>query len=516
MVLCRGDSTIPRLTAACIVSALLIGHSSAHDFFQIQVVDEETGRGVPLVEVTTVNGIRHWTDSAGIVAFHEPGLMNRDVFFSIKSHGYEFPKDGFGFRGKPLKTTPGDHAVLRIRRLNIAERLYRVTGEGIYRDSVLLGQPVPLREPLLNGQVLGSDSVQTAVFRNRIYWFWGDTNRPGYPLGNFKVPGATSLLPGDGGLDPERGINLDYFTDEHGFAKKTIPWKGTGPTWISGLVTISDSGNEQLFAHYQDIQGGGMSFKASGQGLAEFNDEAKIFRRVAEFPMDGPFPEGAHSLMLDEEGETYIYFCTPYPLVRVRATRDALADLSQYEAYTCLRQGTRRDDCQIDRDDAGRVRWNWKRDTDTIGPQDQERLIKRKVLDREDAALTLRDAETGDVVVAHRGTVAYNDFRKRWIMIFCQIGGTSPLGEIWYAEADALTGPWRHARKIVSHNRYSFYNPRHHPMFDADGGRIVYFEATYTAAFSGNPEKTPRYDYNQIMYRLNLEAPRLANSILPN
>ena len=46
-----------------------------------------------------------------------------------------------------------------IRRLNIARRLYRVTGGGIYRDSVLTGDPVPIREPLLNGQVLGQDSV---------------------------------------------------------------------------------------------------------------------------------------------------------------------------------------------------------------------------------------------------------------------------------------------------------------------------------------------------------------------
>jgi hypothetical protein len=68
------------------------GRTTAEDYFQIQIVDEATGRGVPLVEVTTVHGIRMWTDSAGIVAFHEPGLMDRDVFFSIKSHGYEFAR----------------------------------------------------------------------------------------------------------------------------------------------------------------------------------------------------------------------------------------------------------------------------------------------------------------------------------------------------------------------------------------------------------------------------------------
>ena len=47
-------------------------------------------------------------------------------------------------------------------------------------------------------------------------------------------------------------------------------------------------------------------------------------------------------------------------------------------------------------------------------------------------------------------------------------------------------------------------------MFDKDGGRVIYFEGTYTHTFSGNPEPTPRYDYNQIMYRLDLADPRLA------
>ena len=44
-------------------------------YFKIQVVDRQTGRGVPLVELRTTNNIRYFTDSHGIVAFYEPGLM---------------------------------------------------------------------------------------------------------------------------------------------------------------------------------------------------------------------------------------------------------------------------------------------------------------------------------------------------------------------------------------------------------------------------------------------------------
>jgi hypothetical protein len=95
-------------------------------------------------------------------------------------------------------------------------------------------------------------------------------------------------------------------------------------------------------------------------------------------------------------------------------------------------------------------------------------------------------------------------------MIVEQSQGTSPLGELWYAEAAAPTGPWVYARKIVTHNKYSFYNPKQHSMFDADGGRTIYFEGTYSTFFSGNDHPTPRYDYNQVMYSLNLDDPRVA------
>ena len=57
----------------------------------------------------TVNDMRLVTDSNGLAAFDEPGLMGQDVFFHVKSHGYEFPKDGFGYRGKALKVEPGGH-----------------------------------------------------------------------------------------------------------------------------------------------------------------------------------------------------------------------------------------------------------------------------------------------------------------------------------------------------------------------------------------------------------------------
>jgi hypothetical protein len=94
-------------------------------------------------------------------------------------------------------------------------------------------------------------------------------------------------------------------------------------------------------------------------------------------------------------------------------------------------------------------------------------------------------------------------------MIVEEDRGLADNGEIWFAEADTPVGPWVYARKVVTHHKYTFYNPAHHPFFDQDGGRLIYFEGTYSDFLSGSPEKTPRYDYNQIMYRLALDDPRL-------
>lgn len=131
--------------ASWLAMSVLTGAAPAPESrFTIRVVDDQTGRGVPLVELRTTNNIRRYTDSNGIVAFHEPGLMNRKVFFYVDSHGYEYPQDGFGYRGKALQLEPGGSATLKIKRTNLAERLYRITGGGIYRDSRLVGEPVPL------------------------------------------------------------------------------------------------------------------------------------------------------------------------------------------------------------------------------------------------------------------------------------------------------------------------------------------------------------------------------------
>ena len=42
---------------------------------------------------------------------------------------------------------------------------------------------------------------------------------------------------------------------------------------------------------------------------------------------------------------------------------------------------------------------------------------------------------------------------------------------------------------------------------------ILLFEGTYSQMFAGNPQITPRHDYNQILYRIDLDDPALTPDI---
>jgi len=481
--------------------------------FGIRIVDEATGRGVPLVELELVNNVRYVSDSAGWIAFNELGLMNSEVFFHVRSHGYEFPKDNFGFAGKTLKTVPGKSAILKIKRINIAERLCRLTGGGIYRDSVILGKPVPLKEPVLNGRVFGQDSAVAAVYRGRAYWFWGDTNRPSFPLGHFGTAGATVELP----IDPSGGINFNYFTDETGFSRPMFSIKKSFPVmvWVGGLAVVPDAaGTERLVTHYVVMKS--LDNRVE-HGLAVFNDSTKTFDPVAQYPVDEKwrYPQG-HPVQIDEDGSRWLLFFysfkTPCPVARVPARLDALSDPARYEAFTCLKPGANyiKGKDQIDRDADGKIVWGWKADTDPVSQVEEKEMISDGLLNPDEARFQLTDAATGGEVLIHAGSVRWNKFRKRWVLIGQQRnGGPSNIGEIWYAEADAPTGPWRRAVKIVTHDKYSFYNVVHHDFLDTEGGRYIHFEGTYTTSFSGAKRATPWYDYNQILYRLDLSDPRL-------
>ena len=479
--------------------------------FTIHVIDEQTGHGVPLVLLRTVSNLSFYTDSGGLVSLDDPGLMEQKVYFSVSSDGYEVPADGFGGRGQALEVAPGGSATIKIKRLNIAERIYRVTGQGIYRDTVLAGGKAPIRHPVLNAQVVGQDSVQAIPYHGKLYWFWGDTNRLSYPLGHFGMAGATSELPGNGGLDPAVGVDLNYFTDASGFSRPTCDVAGPGPKWIEGIMAVKDDhGRERLVARYSRMKSLSVVLE---RGLVVWDDASELWKPLARFDLKLPLYPGGQPFRYTGGGVEYFYFPTPMPNIRVPANLKSITDPNKYEAFTCLVAGTRFDNksSPCDRNSEGKLNWAWKHDTSPVGPMQEHELLAGGKITPEETRFLLQDSQSGRTVVAHGGSICWNAYRNRWVLIAVEIGGQSSyLGEVWYAEAEAPLGPWHWARKIVTHNRYSFYNPVQHPFFDQKGGRIIYFEGTYASTFSGNDHPTPLYDYNQIMYRLDLADPRLA------
>lgn len=479
--------------------------------FGIRVVDAATGRGVPLVELKTVSNVRLYTDSAGWAAIDDPALLGRRVFFSVASHGYEFPADGFGSRGRAIELTPGGSAELKVKRLNVAERLYRLTGEGIYRDSVMLGHQSPIEHPLVNAEVAGQDSTQRVIYKGKVYWFWGDTSRQSYPLGHFGMAGATSDLPSAGGLPPDVGVNYRYFIGPDGFSRPMFERTPVGPLqWADGYFVLKDAGGRERMIATVSIR---KSLEVeAGRQLVEFDDDRGVFRAIRDLPMTSNLRPVGPSFVAERDGKSHVYFCRPQPDVRVAADLASATDPARYEAYTCLAEGQKTigSDTKLHRDAAGKLVWAWKRDTDPAGPDEVAQLVKLGKMKPDEGWFRPADAATGDPVRFQAGSVAWNAYRKKYVMVGNQVGGKpSNLGEVWYLEADAIEGPWAKAVRVVTHDRYSFYNTVHHPFFDGADGRHIYFEGTYSAQFSRENDPTPRYDYNQVMYVLDLGDERL-------
>jgi len=448
--------------------------------FVIRIVDSQTGRGVPLVELRATNERVWYSDSNGVVAVSDVWLMGQSVFFSVRSDGYRFDQKVEDETGVILSVKPGGRAELRIVRENIAERLYRITGAGIYADSVAAGVPVPIRRPLLNGKVTGQDTVLAIPYRGRIYWFWGDTS--GLATANFNASGATSGLQGSGGLDPDRGVDLEYFVDSHGFSRPMLPLDRPGLVWLEGLMIVRDpEGRERLVATYTRV---GKRKPVEERGVAVFDDSAQVFRVLAQHPPDRG-NRSSHPVRVVEGGRAWWYL---YPNYRVPDDWSAIQDAGAYEAYACDAKG-----CA------------WKPGAPFIdGAKDERKLIAEGKLRVEDARFPFVDVDTNQPGNFGMGSIEWNAYRQRWIMI------AGDWGDVYYSEALAPEGPWNCAKKIVRHEKYNFYNVVHHPFFDKDGGRLIYFEGTYDAGLMDGARPTPLYDYNQIMYRLSLDDPRLA------
>jgi len=447
-----------------ILAALFLTVASSHGVepCRIEVVDSVSGWPVPMIELRTLHNVRFVTDNAGVIAEDLPELMGRPTWFDILGDGYEVKKDGFGYAGFRFTPEPGGRQRIEVECTAIARCLGRVTGGGLFGESQKLGQMADWSE----SGVFGSDSIQNAEYRGKLFWVWGDTTLPGYPLGIFGCSGATSALRPLTTLEPPVQLRLDYFRKENGEPRGVCDMAGSGPTWASGTVSLPDAqGRERLVTGYGkfDADKGGIY----RYGLAVWDDASNCFQSLrivwekSALHNQPPVMYDGHAVKwTDATGTAWVYLGDPFPTMRCPATFEA-----------------------------------WQ------NPKNWEALRPQK---------TLRAAGTGEKVQPQSGMIAWNSWRKRWVTVFVQGGGAPAfLGEVWYAEADVPTGPWGGAVKILSHRNYSFYNPALHPDFSQPDSPVLIFEGTHSDTFANQPPRTPRYDYNQVLYRLDLDDPRL-------
>lgn len=430
--------------------------------FRIDVVDEDNGWPVSLVELQTTHGLRFVTDNAGVIACDAPELFGIPTWFTLRSPNYEVKADGFGSRGVKLTPEPGGSATVKVKRTLPAQRLGRLTGAGLFAECQKLGQETDWKD----AGVFGCDSIQSIVYRGKKYWMWGDTTMPHYPLGLFHMTGGTTP-PQLASYEPPLRPAIDYFRDDNGRPRVLAPLPGSGPTWLSGLTVLPDqTGRERMVATYLKITPPLDAYEA---GLAVWNDEKEEFERFkviwnkeASGSSKKPhLPEGHTVRWKDETGTEWVLFGDPFPDLRCEPRFEAWADPAQWV---------------------------------TLEPQAKVKAV-----------------ESGEDITPHRGSIMWHPWRRRWVSIFAQqYGKSSFLGEIWYAEADAPTGPWGPAVKVLTHDNYTFYNPYIHPEFTTSESPTLIFEGTYTYTFSGNQRPTPRYDYNQLLYRLDLSETSLA------
>lgn len=443
------------------------GHSAdntASRMCLIEIVEKGTNWPVPLIELRTTHELRLVSDNAGIIAIDQPELLDREIFFHVNGHGYDVAPDGFGIQGIRLTPRRGETRRIEVSRTIIARRLGRLTGAGLFAHSRKAG----LDPDWTESGVVGCDSVQTAVYRGRHFWLWGDTTLYHYPLGIFHSSAATTARQPFTSFQPPLKARFDLFRNGQGRPRGVAKMPGNGPTWISALTALPDhDGNTRLVASYAKIK---PPLDAYEKGLCVWDDATQNFQRLkviwtksieeSESTTTPIMPDGHPVLWTDGNGHDWILFGNPLPVLKCPATFEAWQDPMQWQ---------------------------------TIQPQK-----------------TLKAAGNESNVRPHSGSIVWNPWRKRWVTVFMQwFGKPSAFGELWYAESDHPTGPWGPAVRILSHNNYTFYNPRIHPEFTPDDSPVLLFEGTYTQQFADNPHPTARYDYNQILYRLDLDDDQL-------
>lgn len=264
------------------------------------------------------------------------------------------------------------------------------------------------------------------------------------------------------------------------------------------------------------------------RGIMEYRPATRYFHGVNTFPAReiDDLHIGSHAIGVPEGRPTHIVFSGLAPNRRVAAHPEAIVDIERYESFTCFRQGVRVSSKtfqvqpdQLDRDSRGRLRYRWRGQTSPVGPHEQAMLVEAGHLEPEERWIVFRDVRTGRELIHQHHSLQWNPYRQRYAGLFtCRLAsesrpasteGIQGLNQTWYGEADTLLGPWAYLEKVVDVGDYAYYNPLYNPYFHEQGGRILFFEGTYTRFMDATAPMRPRDNYNQVVHRLDLDDPRV-------
>jgi hypothetical protein len=333
------------------------------------------------------NYVSSYSDSGGNIAFYEPGFEG-DIFFNVYSDGYSLdpnqdhvemyntPYDSGIHLNVSYGENSGGGGIIYMVRHQLAKRLYRLTGSGLYADSYLSNQLSSIPQSIIDSnrvliddvKVLGQDTVMTVTFNNKVLWFFGDTtclcsarqnNCENY--GMYTV-GASSCLPSDlitgqsqnddDDADDDNHDSpcissqpppLKYFSSSEGGFLHVAPMATLPPldqnTWIAAVFTLpsssSASSSQAKYANFMKNPGDGENAGPTATGMVKWNPDSETFDFLSEFPDNHTFLNGAHTIQQlspEDSGSAsnYVYFNSQ---IRVSGDEVSIMDPSQYEYY---------------------------------------------------------------------------------------------------------------------------------------------------------------------------------------
>src|SRR5262249_37826656 len=151
-------------------------------------------------------------------------------------------------------------------------------------------------------------------------------------------------------------------------------------------------------------------------GIAIFDDKSATFEAAKKLPLDEKWRHPAgHPIVHDEGGKRWLLIGQPVPTVRVPATLADVLDPTKYEVFT-----------RATKNRGPGASWQGSVEGPPTDSSLEARWLKKKSIRPDEARFCPADAANpGERITLHTGTVRWNEFRRRWVMITCQINGKS-------------------------------------------------------------------------------------------